>query len=303
MTFIEPMRPRDWTEALRQALASVPEPQRSARVEHCRQLLERGVLDPRGVWVAHQSDEIIGVQVCVPLAGSACLFWLPARSDSYTDALVQAGLNWCRSIGCRFAQALAPPEDLPLAEPLLRCGFRPISRMRQLAHNLENDALNLGPKTSLGAAAASLRYESYCPVLRALFSETLERTYEDTLDFPELNGKRTIDEILAGHQGQGKFHPEFWWLAYEGAVPVGVAMLVEVPDSTTWELAYLGIVPEHRGRRLGRAMAVHVLQALRGQPATRLLLAVDDRNVPALRLYESLDFVELECNEVLLYFF
>ena len=80
-------------------------------------------------------------------------------------------------------------------------------------------------------------------------------------------------------------------------------MLVEVPDSTTWELAYLGIVPEHRGRRLGRAMAVHVLQALRGQPATRLLLAVDDRNVPALRLYESLDFVELECNEVLLYFF
>jgi mycothiol synthase len=294
MTCIEPLRPDDRTAALQQALARVPAAQRDARVRHCLQLLEIGVLDPRGVWIARRGDRIVGVQVCAPLAGSTCLFWLPAGDDDCIDSLVQTGLDWALSIGCKLAQALAHPDELHFTKPLVRCGFRPITRMHQLGHDL----VDVAEETP-----APLHYESYRPSLRALFAATLERTYEGTLDCPELNGKRTIDEILAGHRGQGTFHPEFWWLAYDGAAPVGVVMLVEVPGGTTWELAYLGIVPEFRGRRLGRAMSLHVLQALRAQPATRVLLAVDERNDPALRLYQSLGFVEFECNEVLLYFF
>jgi ribosomal protein S18 acetylase RimI-like enzyme len=294
MTCIEPLRPGDWIAVLQHALARVPEAQRDARVRHCLQLLETGVLDSRGVWIARRGGEIVGVQICAPLAGSACLFWLPAADDDCTDSLVQAGLDWARSIGCKLAQALAYPDELHFTEPLVRCGFRPITRMHQLGHDLEDVAEEI---------LAPLRYQSYRPSLHALFAATLERTYEGTLDCPELNGKRSIDEILAGHRGQGTFHPEFWWLAYDGAAPVGVVMLVEAPGDTSWELAYLGIVPESRGRRLGRALSLHALQALRAQPATRLLLAVDERNVPALRLYRSLGFVEFECNDVLLYFF
>ena len=294
MTCIEPLRPGDWTAALKLALARVSEAQRDARVRHCLQLLEAGVLDPRGVWIAREGDEILGVQICAPLAGSACLFWLPASDDDSTDSLVQAGLDWARSIGCKLAQAMARPDELPFTQPLVRCGFRPITRMLQFGHDL----VEVAEETP-----APLRYESYRPSLRALFAATLERTYDGALDCPELNGKRSIDEILAGHRGQGAFHPEFWWLAYDGAAPVGVVMLVEAPSATLWELAYLGIVPEFRGCRLGRALALHALHALRAQPVTRLLLAVDERNVPALRLYRSLGFVEFECNEVLLYFF
>ena len=294
MTCIEPLRPGDWTAALKLALARVSEAQRDARVRHCLQLLEAGVLDPRGVWIAREGDEILGVQICAPLAGSACLFWLPASDNDCTDSLVHAGLDWARSIGCKLAQAMARPDELPFTQPLVRCGFRPITRMLQFGHDL----VEVAEETP-----APLRYESYRPSLRALFAATLERTYDGALDCPELNGKRTIDEILAGHRGQGAFHPEFWWLAYDGAAPVGVVMLVEAPSDTSWELAYLGIVPEFRGRRLGRALSLHALHALRAQPATRLLLAVDERNGPALRLYRSLGFVEFECNEVLLYFF
>jgi mycothiol synthase len=294
MTQIEPLRPDDWTAALEQALARVPRAQRRARVRHCLQLLETGVLDPRGVWIARRGNAIVGVQVCAPLAGSACLFWLPAADDDCADSLVQAGLDWSRSIGCKLAQALANPAELPFSEPLVRCGFRPITCMHQLGHDLADVAQEI---------STPLRYESYRPSLHAFFAATLERTYEGTLDCPELNGKRTIEEILAGHRGQGTFHPEFWWLAYDGAAAVGVVMLVEMPAASTWELAYLGIVPEFRRRRLGRAMSLHALRALRAQPATRLLLAVDERNVPALRLYQSLGFLEIECNEVLLYFF
>jgi ribosomal protein S18 acetylase RimI-like enzyme len=293
MPLIQALRPGDWIPALQLALARVPEAERPSRVHHCQQLLQNGVLDPEGIWVARSAKQIVGVQVCVPLPGAASLFWLPAGDDASVDLVVQAGLRWARKIGCKIAQAIANPAELIGAEPLIRNGFRPTTRMHQLAHgfnNLRDESL------------PALRYENYCSSLRPLFAATLERTYEATLDCPELNGIRTIDEILAGHQGQAKFHPQLWWLSFHDATPIGVVMLVELCDGA-WELAYLGIVPEFRQRGFGRAMTLHALHALRNQAAVRLLLAVDARNTPALRLYEALGFVEIEANDVLLHFF
>ena len=100
-----------------------------------------------------------------------------------------------------------------------------------------------------------LRFEAFRPSIAADFAATLERTYEGTLDCPELNGRRSIDEIVAGHRGQGRFDPQFWWLAYVGELPVGLILLDELPDAVTWELAYLGIVPQFRRHGFGRAMA------------------------------------------------
>jgi mycothiol synthase len=293
MIHIEPLRSDDWTAVLQQALTRTPESLRPERVQHCLHLLEVGMLDPRGIWVARQGQDIVGVQVCVPLAGASSLFWLPTADDDCALALVQAGLDWCRSIGCKLAQALAGPDELSFTEPLRQGGFRAITRMLQLERDLYG----------LSEAPSILRYETYRPARHAEFSATLERTYEGTLDCPELNGKRTSDEILAGHRGQGTFHPDFWWLAFDGASPIGVVMLIEMADGFSWDLAYLGVVPKHRQRGLGQAMTLHALHALQTQPVTRVLIAVDERNLPARRLYHSLGFREIERNEVLLYFF
>jgi ribosomal protein S18 acetylase RimI-like enzyme len=146
------------------------------------------------------------------------------------------------------------------------------------------------------------RFEPYRPSLHVELARTLEHTYVGTLDCPELNGKRSIEEILAGHRGQGRFHPDFWWLVYDKAAPVGVVMLVEMPDGLTWELAYLGIIPSHRRRGIARAITLRALHAVRTVGASRLTLAVDERNQPALALYHSFGFVETECHDVLLYF-
>src|SRR5271168_5148202 len=118
--------PDEWNAAFERALALTPEADRLARVVHCANLLENGVLDPRGLWVAREDGAILGAQMCVPLAGSACLFWLPASRGDVADALVQAGIDWCRGWQCKIAQALANDAELILAEPLLRGGFRPI---------------------------------------------------------------------------------------------------------------------------------------------------------------------------------
>jgi mycothiol synthase len=77
--------------------------------------------------------------------------------------------------------------------------------------------------------------------------------------------------------------------------------MTEMPDGLTWELMYLGLVPEARRRGYGRALTLHALRWLREQPATQMTLCVDARNLPARQLYQSLGFVETDRQEVLLY--
>ena len=117
----------------------------------------------------------------------------------------------------------------------------------------------------------------------------------------ELNGQRTIDEIIIGHQAEGKFDPTRWWLAYLDAQPVGVMLLAELLDGLTWDLSYLGIVPEYRQRGYGGRCCDGMQNAI-DQKAASLIAAVDDRNTPALKLYRAAGFEEIDTCEVLLRF-
>lgn len=289
---IETARPEDWHAALACALGRVPDAERADRVQQCVQLLTHGILDPRGIFVAREGT-IHAVQVCVPLAGAACLFWLPSSIQPIADALVDACLTWCRSQRFKVAQALAKADERPWTAPLVRQGFQPITRLQQLTHDLDELPL---------LSSVPLRIANYDAAIATAFAETLERTYDGTLDCPELNGARTVDDILAGHRGQGNYHPEFWWLAYLDDAPVGVVILSEMPDLLTWELAYLGLVPEARGRGFGRVLLLSAMHALRrARLCLTLALSVDERNVPARRLYRELGFHEVDCQDVFLY--
>ena len=289
---VEPVRPQDLTLAFEHSLMRVPEENRAARVQLCLGLVDRGVVDPRGIWVAREADVIVGVQVCVALSRSSSLFWLPSAPTPIADALVQAALDQLRGEGCKIAQALVKKEDEEWVEPLCRRGFRRVTQLHQMAHSLAELPKPIGP---------TLRYEPYRPALIESFAATLERTYLDSLDCPELNGARTIDEIVASHQGQGTFHPECWWLVFDENKAIGVIILAELSEALTWELAYVGIVPEARGRGFGRAMTLHAMHAVSTQPTIALTLAVEARNLPAQHLSESLGFIEFDCFEVLLH--
>jgi ribosomal protein S18 acetylase RimI-like enzyme len=147
-----------------------------------------------------------------------------------------------------------------------------------------------------------LRLETFRSVRHEQFTSVLQRTYEGTLDCPELNGVRTLDEIITGHRAEGKFSPDRWWLALHEDRPVGVVLLAELLDGLSWDLSYLGLAPEARGRGLGRALLDHALHFAREHLATRLILSVDGRNEPARRLYRAAGFTEFESREVLLQF-
>jgi len=56
------------------------------------------------------------------------------------------------------------------------------------------------------------------------------------------------------------------------------------------ELVYLGLVPEARGRGLGRRLLEHGLALLKGRSERAVVLAVDERNTPAMKLYREAGF-------------
>ena len=130
------------------------------------------------------------------------------------------------------------------------------------------------------------------PALATEFRSVLQATYEGSLDMPELEGARALDDIMASHRAAGRFDPERWQLGYIPGKPeaASVLLMAEIPGHDVWEIVYLGLTPAARGRGLGRTILRHALE-LAGCHVPQIELAVDCRNTPATRLYHSTGFI------------
>lgn len=278
------------------AFQHLPADLRQRRVLNALTLVASGELSAEGVFVAAAEDKMHGVFVATHLAGAGGLVWPPQsqpRSPEVEDRLVAAGLRWLQRGGAKLAQALLSAEETGLEDALRRGGFRCVTQLRYMQHDL----------ATLPVRVPTLRLETYDRVDKELFRITLERTYVGSLDCPEVDRVRSTQEVIEGHLAQGRFRPDRWWLAWRGPDPVGVALAIEVPDGGVWDLSYLGVTPEARGQGVGRELGTHVLHAAREAHANAVILAVDVRNRPALQLYGSLGFESLEIRDVYLILF
>jgi ribosomal-protein-alanine N-acetyltransferase len=90
--------------------------------------------------------------------------------------------------------------------------------------------------------------------------------------------------------GPGPFDPRLWQVLHRGEEPCAVMLLNHLSSGDAMELAYLGLSPSMRGRGLGRSLMQHGLEMASRYGAREMLLAVDENNTPALKLYRSLKF-------------
>ena len=90
---------------------------------------------------------------------------------------------------------------------------------------------------------------------------------------------------MAGHKGTGEFDPSLWFVLMENHEPLGVLLLGPAVHADALELEYLGLTPAARGRGLGNLLMNLALLSVVRQNRAELTLAVDSRNVPAMRLY------------------
>jgi ribosomal protein S18 acetylase RimI-like enzyme len=256
---------------------------------------DRGVIDLSGLWIAWRRGRVMGALLTQPLAGRAAAVWAPevdgAWSRSATAvALVRAALADLRDRGFIIAQALLD-ESAPHygATDLTQGGMPQITELVYLERTTRAP-LPIWP------GVPTLHWESFGPTTEGDFRAVLQATYCGSLDMPELEGIRSLDDILASHRAGGRFVAGRWQVGFLQAEPetAAVLLLSEIPDRDAWEVAYLGLTPAARGRGLGRAVLAHALEMAAAAQAPRLELAVDLRNHPATRLYRTAGFIPFD---------
>ncbi|HEV3203443.1 MAG TPA: GNAT family N-acetyltransferase [Gemmataceae bacterium] len=285
---VDTAQPNEREEAFQILFQHLSAKDAEPRIANALEMIRRDELDPQGLFVVREKRSILGTIVCQLIPGGSGLVWPPQVREHndklfYEDQLINKGKTWLQNRGTKLAQALLAPDEVIFAQPLTRNAFRHITNLWYMRCKLDQFP-------GLPESKAELTYQTYRNCDRAVFQQTLLRTYEDSKDCPEVNGVRTIDEIITGHKAQGRHNPDYWWLASAEGHPVAVLLIAEVAEWQCWDLAYVGVAPEARRRGFGKELTIKALWEACQAQQTQLTLSVDARNHPALNLYRRLGF-------------
>jgi ribosomal-protein-alanine N-acetyltransferase len=281
-----------WAHAARAVFSHLPDP--AAGASRLVALLRSNEIDPDGLFTAKdESGDVFAATLAVALPGAQGQILPPVHENpEVEDRLVAIACRWLESRGVKVVQVNLADEEARLGEPLVRGGFQPVTRLMQYAADTD------GKKTEI---ESGVLLTPYADSDRRAFAAALVASYTDTHDCPELDGARTAEEIVAGYRATAGIEPD-WHLAVVDDEPAGVLLLSAGESAEEREIAYLGVVPEFRRRGVGGILGRAALRFAGEYGATRVIVGVDERNVPAIRLYERLGFAVLSQSVVYLKF-
>lgn len=268
-----------------------------AAVDHFERFADEQGLDLSTLWVASQggpTGRMLGSVLLVPNHGSTAMLFLgQATGWSDTSAVVELIKAVCDGPGRKgvgVIQSLIDPGQVIEGEVLERAGLSRLAKLIYMQRSIEPGEHRVPRPRRLGGCD-SPSILTYSEATHSDFARAIEASYVQTLDCPGLVGMRQTDQIIEGHKGTGQFDPGNW-LAYfdDAGEPIAVLLLAQVAQGNGTELVYLGVAQAYRGKRIGRELMQYAVSEAARMGGGRLYLAVDDRNDPAVRLYNSMGF-------------
>jgi GNAT superfamily N-acetyltransferase len=300
MSPIQPLRADKLTQALQYVLA-MPASEQLADARAVRgfaQYVQQSPIRWIG-WESRRRDALTGLLLAVLLPGSTAIVMIPtpgelgiepdAQSRVTAEALARLATN-----RLHFAQALLLPEAVGQRRVLTQLGFQPLAPLLYLERDVRYPWVD-------APALPGADWLPFSDETRGAFVETLQATYEDSLDCPELTGLRPMDDIITAHQASGRFDPAWWELLRVDGRNAACLLLTQLPHAPMVEVVYMGVVPSHRRRGLGSVLLQRALARCRAAAKQRLTLVVDERNGPARRLYDSFALRPVARREAFLY--
>ncbi len=118
----------------------------------------------------------------------------------------------------------------------------------------------------------------------------------DTVVFPALGSLAGCHDLMAAIRTRPGFCPQATWLvgadADHAALARGCVATIQglIDDAGHGGIQNVGVVPEHRGRGIGRALLLKALAGFAAVGVRRVFLEVTARNEPAVRMYRQLGF-------------
>ena len=272
--------------------------EQDAAVDHFERFADEQGLDLSTLWVAAEggaTGRMLGSVLLVPNHGcTAMLFVGQAAGWLDTSAVVRLIKAVCdgpgRESGVSVIQSLIDPGQVVEGQVLERAGLTRLAKLIYMQRVIGPGEHRMPRPEALGGCDRT-SILTYSAATHGDFARAIEASYVDTLDCPGLVGMRKIDQIIAGHQGTGRFDPRNWIAYYDPAgEPIAVLLLAQVAQGSGMELVYLGVAKDYRGKGIGSVLMQYAVSETARFGGTRLYLAVDDRNDPAVRLYTGMGF-------------
>ncbi len=260
-------------------------------------------IDLKGFW---GSIEVIGgcavvreVALVVPGSGGAVMLFTSAPSGSAAEAELGAVINRACDASkesglSKMAQALLLPRERAAGRALEAAGFTAIAELAYMRRPMELPASHGLEDVPDMPHDITMRVVADLPggyrQSQARLVSAMERSYEGTLDCPELCAMRTAQDALESHRESGLFDPSLWWLIEHKEIPAGVMLFTPSSAQDGVELVYVGLAPELRGRGIGRTVLRFGLESVCLEVGEWVTCAVDLRNTPARKLYARTGF-------------
>ncbi len=245
-----------------------------------------GEIEMLGLFHARRTGGVVGAAWGQVVPGRSAFCWpacIAADEPEKTAYLLQNAVDeHLDSAGIALTQAILSARDITNALRLAQAGYQHLADLDYLVSSIEQFPVQ--------PPGGELTFRAMVPMNESRMHVLIERTYQGTLDCTGIDGVRGIDDVLTGYRRTGVYRPEWWTIAQYQGHDVGCVLLADHPDNDQCELMYLGIVPEMRGRRWGELLTCHAQWTARCAARQRIVLAVDDTNVPARNLYERAGF-------------
>jgi len=258
-------------------------------------------MDINECWAVCHLDLIQASMLLVPSAGKTSMVFVscvPTRKQ--VDPMCQLVKQACQvqdPSRTRIIQALLEPNQRYERLAMEQAGFTHLAHLIYMQRyvtkpNQTDGKLRLGP---------NMQVYNWSEDNRKRFEDAILESYIDTKDCPALRGVRHIDDIIAGHMAAGEFDPKSWFAVYDGDTPLAVLLLNCITHRSALELVYLGVSPHARGKKLGSKLVEHAMDLTALYSVSQILLAVDQENEPARKLYQRLGFAQGEKKTALIY--
>lgn len=263
--------------------------------EHARQFLDyanRSGVNLEAMWSRlDRNGQIRQTVLAVPSPGRTAMMFashpLSAGQTRPLGGLIDHACRRLVDLDVNLAQVLLEIGESADRAAYRFGGFADLADLSYLERPLRGMRRGATPRPAWPAGASVVSYDES---MRDVLLKVLEASYEETLDCPGLIGCRETADILEGHRSAGVFDPSLWTILYVDGEPSGALLLNPGSDHQTIELVYLGLVKRARGKGLGAQLLRHGLCLVEHRNERAVHLAVDDRNEPALRLYQREHF-------------
>lgn len=259
-----------------------------------RQLARQQHYDLSQQIVALRHDRIVAACLCIPQKGRyafALTSTAPAPTPTDPDlayltveTIRQSTARAFKHNAC-FVQILLETDDKDRRDICCRAGFQPLTNLIYMMRIPSQNTPSQKPQPHLA-------WRAYQPQHHQLFKDVIKQTYLQSLDCPELENLRDMEDVITAHRASGQFDPALWQLLLYRKQPAGVLLLTPQNAHHSLDVTYMGLCPQFRKKGLSSLLMQHAIDLAAQLQYQALTLAVDQRNTPARKLYQRLNFRE-----------